>query len=99
MQTFTINTVTDAIIVPPPPRTPASKQLQLAVVDAGHAFVPGTICGTNRLTSAGFVPPQALLNTPDRLPGTWLFGGLASHHFGHQITRSLGRLAALAQRT
>ena len=97
MQKRTLLTVTDAIIVPPPPRTPASKQLQLAVVDANQTLVPGTICGTNRLTSSGFIPSPALLGSPEYLPGTWLFGGLASHHFGHQITRSLGRLAALSQ--
>ena len=94
-QTFTLSTVTNAIVVPPPPRIPRLRQLQLAVVDADHNAVPGTICGTNRLTSAGFQPSDTQLEKPEILPGTWLFGGLASHHFGHQITRSLGRLAAL----
>ena len=94
-QTFTLSTVTNAIVVPPPPRIPRLRQLQLAVVDADHNMVPGTACGTNRLTSAGFRPSDTLLENPEHLPGTWLFGGLASHHFGHQITRSLGRLAAL----
>ena len=95
-QKLTLSVVTDAIIVPPPPRIPA-KQLQLAVLDADHNIVPLTICGTNRLTSAGFMPSDLLLANPETLPGTWLYGGLASHHFGHQITRSLGRLAALPQ--
>jgi predicted O-methyltransferase YrrM len=95
-QKLTLSVVTDAIIVPPPPRIPA-KQLQLAVLDADHNIVPLTICGTNRLTSAGFMPSDLLLDNPETLPGTWLYGGLASHHFGHQITRSLGRLAALPQ--
>jgi hypothetical protein len=94
-QTFTLTTVTDAIIVPPPPRIPTKRQLQLAVLDANLNVLPLAICGTNRLTSAGFIPSESLIQNPEHLPGTWLFGGLASHHFGHQITRSLGRLAAL----
>jgi hypothetical protein len=95
VQNFTLTTVTDAIIVPPPPRIPTKRQLQLAVLDANLNIQPLTICGTNRLTSAGFIPSDDLLQNPERLSGTWLFGGLASHHFGHQITRSLGRLSAL----
>ena len=95
-QTFTLDTVSGAIIVPPPPRIPAKRQLQLAVLDRFHNPIPLSVCGTNRLTSADFVPSRDQLAAPDALPGRWLFGGLASHHFGHQITRSLGRLAALA---
>ena len=96
-QNFTLTAVSHAIIVPPPPRIPTQRQLQLAVVDADQNVLPQAICGTNRLTSADFTPSSALLQDPEHLPGTWLFGGLASHHFGHQITRSLGRLAALPQ--
>lgn len=96
-QTFPLDAVADAIIVPPPPRIPATRQLQLAVLDKFHNPIPLTVCGTNRLSSAGFVPGLNLLASPDRLPGKWLFGGLASHHFGHQITRSLGRLSGLAR--
>ena len=95
VQKLTLSVVNDAIVVPPPPRIPTKRQLQLAVLDADHNTVPMTICGTNRLTSAGFMPSDLLLDSPEILPGRWLFGGLASHHFGHQITRSLGRLAAL----
>ena len=96
-QILTLLSVTNALVVPPPPRIPTQRQLQLAVLDADMTALPLAICGTNRLTSAGFVPADALLQNPEHLPGTWLFGGLASHHFGHQITRSLGRLAALPQ--
>ena len=94
-QKYTLSSVTDAIIVPPPPRSPAKRQLQFAVLDANRTVLTNAVCGTNRLTSAGFIPSDGLLQNPDPLPGTWLFGGLASHHFGHQITRSLGRMAAL----
>ena len=93
---FTLTEVRHAIIVPPPPRLPTRRLLPLAVLDANGAAVPDTDCATNRLSSAGFAPsPDQLLN-PAILPGTWLYGGLASHHFGHQITRSLGRLQGLA---
>ena len=95
-QTSTLDVVTDAIIVPPPPRIPATRQLHLAVLDVFHNLIPLTVCGTNRLTSADFVPTRDQLASPERLPGRWLFGGLASHHFGHEITRSLGRLSGLA---
>ena len=94
---FTLTEVRHAIIVPPPPRLPTRRLLPLAVLDASGAAVPGIDCATNRLSSAGFTPsPDQLLN-PTILPGTWLYGGLASHHFGHQMTRSLGRLQGLAQ--
>ena len=94
---FTLTEVQHAIIVPPPPRLPTRRMLPLAVLDASGNKVPATDCATNRLSSAGFAPsPDQLLN-PEILPGTWLYGGLASHHFGHQITRSLGRLQGLAQ--
>jgi predicted O-methyltransferase YrrM len=94
-QTITLDTVTDAIVVPPPPRIPTKRQLQLAVLDANGTSLPNAICGTNRLSSAGFIPSPAEALPTDHLAGTWLFGGLASHHFGHQITRSIGRLAAI----
>jgi hypothetical protein len=47
------------------------------------------------VSSSGFLPEAPAPDTIDSLPGRWFFGGLASHHFGHQITRSLGRLACL----
>ena len=93
---FTLTEVRHAIIVPPPPRLPNRRLLPLAVLDAGGNKVPGTDCATNRLSSADFIPSPDQLMTPEILPGTWLYGGLASHHFGHQITRSLGRLHGLA---
>lgn len=96
-QTLTLTAVTNAIVVPPAARIPTKRQLHMAVLDESGAIVPLAICGTNRLTSAGFMPSPDLLQRPDALLGTWLFGGLASHHFGHQITRSIGRLAALPQ--
>jgi Glycosyltransferase 61/Methyltransferase domain len=93
---FTLDMVTDAIVVPPPPRIPATRELQLAVLDRDGNPLAAAICGTNRLTSAGFAPSRDQASSPKHLAGRWLFGGLASHHFGHQITRSLGRLSGLA---
>lgn len=93
--TFTLAEVRHAVIVPPPPRLPTRRLLPLAVLDAEGAIVPGAECATNRLSSRDFVPAPEQLTTLDTLPGTWLYGGLASHHFGHQMTRSLGRLRGL----
>ena len=93
---FTLNKVRHAIIVPPPPRLPSRRILPLAVLDASGMPVPGTDCATNRLSSIGFAPDREQLKSPKTLRGTWLYGGLASHHFGHQMTRSLGRLMGLA---
>ena len=93
---FTLTEVRHAIIVPPPPRLPTRRKLPLAVLNAAGDIVPGTDCATNRLSSHGFMPSPDQLTNPETLPGTWLYGGLASHHFGHQMTRSLGRLQGLA---
>ena len=94
-QVSTLEVVIDAIIVPPPALMRDKRQLHLAVLDSAANVLPAGVCGTNRLTSAGYKPDPTLLVDPKRLTGTWLYGGLASHHFGHQITRSLGRLAGL----
>lgn len=93
---FALAEVRNAVIVPPPPRLPSRKYLPLAVLDVAGLTVPGAECATNRLSSRNFVPAPDHLENPEILQGTWLFGGLASHHFGHQMTRSLGRLQGLA---
>ncbi len=83
----------DAVVFPSPTsRRPAGK-LRIAVLDADGGVIPDAICGFHSITSAGYVPETT--DAPQVLKGDWLFGGIASHHFGHQITRSLGRLAAL----
>jgi hypothetical protein len=68
----------------------------MAVIDRHGALVAAAACGTNRLSSGEFIPQASAAESAVHLSGTWLFGGIASHHFGHQITRSLGRLAGLA---
>lgn len=69
--------------------------MPLGVLDRDGVPIREAACATHRYGSAGFRPDPAGLGNPRQLSGTWLFGGLASHHFGHQITRSLGRLADL----
>ncbi len=87
--------IVEAVIVPPAGRHRAGR-LDMAVLEAGGRLVPEAVCRTEKVTSEGFAPDPAAPAAQARLAGTWLFGGIASHHFGHQITRSLGRLHALA---
>ena len=93
---LTLADVHNAIIVPPPPRSRTQRVLTLAVLDAAGHILPAGNCATLRRARTGFVPAADQLENPEVLQGTWLYGGLASHHFGHQITRSLGRLQGLA---
>ncbi len=93
---LTLADVHNAIIVPPPPRSRTQRVLTLAVLDAEGHILPTGNCATLRRAKTGFVPTADQLENPEILQGTWLYGGLASHHFGHQITRSLGRLQGLA---
>lgn len=93
---LTLTEVRHAVVVPPPPRSRTQRVLTLAVLDAAGNILPAGNCATIRRSKTGFVPTDDQLLDPEILPGTWLYGGLASHHFGHQITRSLGRLWGLA---
>lgn len=85
-----------AIVVPPPARHRAGRVLPMAVLDRHGDVIADAACSSHRLSSVGY-RPKRIPETATRVAGTWLFGGLASHHFGHQITRSLGRLAGLAE--
>lgn len=85
----------NATVVPPPARQRAGRLLPMAVLDRHGALIAEAACASHRRSSVGYVPPATA--PAAALAGTWLFGGLASHHFGHQITRSLGRLAGLAE--
>lgn len=85
----------DALIAPPLGQRRTGKTLPLAVLDRHGNPIEAAACATHRYGSALFRHEPDLLFNPERLAGSWLFGGLASHHFGHQITRSLGRLADL----
>jgi capsular polysaccharide biosynthesis protein len=88
----------DAVIVPPSSAVEHRRaHLELAVLDRHGALIEAAVSATERKGSAGWRPSPAQAAPTDRLAGRWLFGGLASHHFGHQITRSLGRLAGLAE--
>ena len=93
---LTLAEVHNAVIVPPPPRSRTQRVLTLAVLDAAGHILPVGNCATLRRSKTGFVPTADQLENPEILRGSWLYGGLASHHFGHQITRSLGRLQGLA---
>lgn len=84
-----------AVILPPSARLRRQKILSLAVLDGDGRVIDAAACATEKVSSAGFLPEPPAPDTIDSLPGRWFFGGLASHHFGHQITRSLGRLACL----
>lgn len=87
-----------ATVVPPvSKRERRTAHLKLAILDAGGALVAAGVSGTERKTSRGYIPTAEEAVPTEFLAGTWLFGGLVSHHFGHQITRSLGRLAGLEE--
>ena len=94
--TLPLTDVPNAILVPPPPRFRTQRVLPLAVLDAAGNILPEGNCATVRRNKFGFTPTADRLKTPEILHGTWLYGGLASYHFGHQITQSLGRLWGLA---
>lgn len=66
--------------------------LAAGVLDEDGQLVPEGICRTNILDGSRFIPDRNDCQARSHLPGRWLFGGLASPHFGHQITRMLGRL-------
>lgn len=85
----------NALVVPPAARRRSGRVLPIAVLDRNGEPIPAAACGTHRRSSTGYRPDPAALADNERLGGTWLWGGLFSHHFGHQITRSLGRLAGL----
>lgn len=87
----------NATVVPPAARHRLGRVLPMAVLDNEGDPVATAACATHRLRSASYRPDAAALADKERLGGTWLWGGLFSHHFGHQITRSLGRLAGLAE--
>jgi Glycosyltransferase 61 len=69
----------------------------MAVLDDQGQVIPQAVTGTSRRSSDGFAPDPAEFRRIRDLPGAWVFGGLVGHHFGHQITQSLGRLYALDQ--
>jgi predicted O-methyltransferase YrrM len=69
----------------------------MAVLDSKGEPVADAASATHRLSSASYRPDPSSFADVERLSGTWLWGGLFTHHFGHQITRSLGRLAGLAE--
>lgn len=87
----------NAVAVPPVARRRSVRALRMAVLDRAGEPVAAAACATHRLRGEDFRPDPSVRQGAERLGGTWLFGGLASHHFGHQITRSLGRLAGLAE--
>lgn len=84
--------------MPPPLQGRFGRHLPAGVLDAKGKIVPEAALETERRSNAHFQPdPIGSLNDFRRFKGTWLFGGVLSHHFGHQITRSMGRLQALAE--
>ncbi|HQU70275.1 MAG TPA: glycosyltransferase 61 family protein [Albidovulum sp.] len=85
----------NAMVVPPPARPFQGRVLPVAVLDREGEPVAAAACATHRFQSASYQPDAASFAKAGRLGGSWLWGGLYSHHFGHQITRSLGRLAGL----
>lgn len=85
----------NATVVPPVARLRSGRVLPMAVLDRNGEPIPAAACATHRRSSAGYHPDPSALTDNEQLGGTWLWGGLFSHHFGHQITRSLGRLAGL----
>jgi Glycosyltransferase 61 len=90
--------VNEAVLFPPPMKGRFGRLLPAGVLDAEGRVVAEATLGTERRSNAFFQPsPRESSGEFRRFRGTWLFGGMLSHHFGHQITRSMGRLHALAE--
>ncbi len=78
-------------------QTPGSHGFRVpaAVFDENRHPVPEAVCWLSHRLSATTprVPPRR--NRVVRQPGTWLFGGRFSGHFGHFLSETLSRLWAL----
>ena len=86
----------DALLVPPFRSRIKGRIIPLAVLNADGRAIPQAACHTDTLSSARYQPEHSPEAT-ESLSGRWLFGGIISHHFGHQITRSIGRLPWLRE--
>ena len=82
----------NALIVPAPRGKTRINVLPIAVLDSAGERIEDAACDTNALSSTAFIPGAEHRVIEDELPGRWLFGGIATRHFGHQITRMMGRL-------
>lgn len=92
---LTLTEVPNAFVMPRLSRSRTQRIVSLDVLDAAGNTLPDGNCTIGLKPKPWFAPGPDDLIDPEILPGTWFFGGFASHHFGHQITRSLGRLQAL----
>jgi capsular polysaccharide biosynthesis protein len=84
-----IETVSGAILMP----MALGRGHACGVLDAEGRAVPAarTRIGPRRFTA----DPLAPADTPDVLPGCWLYAGVGRHHFGHFLLEALPRLWAL----
>lgn len=82
--------VEGAVLVPP--AGPERPQPCGAFADEG--FLDDSLCFGGSSTVPVTCPPEAAAPVQE-LPGTWLFGGVISGHFGHMLCEATGRLWAL----
>lgn len=92
-----ISTFSAALLVPRNDRFETPKGFAAAgVFDADDAPIPNSDIAN--FFWRGMAPEGFAETSRDRarpLAGRWLFGGLCRPHFGHLITNSIGRLAAI----
>jgi FkbM family methyltransferase len=79
-----------AIIVPPPKRSFITKS---GVLDAKG--VPCASAALWRKLRPMTLPPEMPSGDIEKLPGTWIWGGVMAGHFGHFLMESTGRLWGL----
>lgn len=88
-----VREVAGALLVPP---AGPERPQPCGVFDAGHP-VPESLCygGDPQHPINVFPEPRPAVA---HLPGTYLFGGILSGHFGHMLVEGTGRLWALRER-